>query len=79
MDSRYVWESKADGAFVISENTYNEPLGRGTEIRLHLREENCEYLEVSKLKVPADEDDSSGEDEKLVVATDGEEKEEDYD
>ncbi|KAK9057020.1 hypothetical protein SSX86_024386 [Deinandra increscens subsp. villosa] len=25
---RYVWESKADGAFAISEDTYNEPIGR---------------------------------------------------
>ncbi|XP_076912195.1 endoplasmin homolog [Bidens hawaiensis] len=47
---QYVWESKADGAFAISEDTYNEPLGRGTEIRLHLREEAGEYLEESKLK-----------------------------
>lgn len=48
---RYVWESKADGAFAISEDTWNEPLGRGTEIRLHLRDEAGEYLEESKLKV----------------------------
>ncbi|KAK9063923.1 hypothetical protein SSX86_017795 [Deinandra increscens subsp. villosa] len=49
-DKQYVWESKADGAFAISEDTYNEPIGRGTEIRLHLREEAGEYLEESKLK-----------------------------
>ncbi|KAM7257410.1 hypothetical protein ACFE04_013151 [Oxalis oulophora] len=49
-DQQYVWESKADGAFAISEDTWNEPLGRGTEIRLHLREEAGEYLEESKLK-----------------------------
>ncbi|CAI9296438.1 unnamed protein product [Lactuca saligna] len=49
-DKQYVWESKADGAFAVSEDTYNEPLGRGTEIRLHLREEAGEYLEESKLK-----------------------------
>ncbi|KAH9625878.1 hypothetical protein KSS87_016509, partial [Heliosperma pusillum] len=49
-DKQYVWESKADGAFAISEDTENEPLGRGTEIRLHLREEAGEYLEESKLK-----------------------------
>jgi len=48
---RYVWESKADGAFAISEDTWNEPLGRGTEIRLHLRDEAKEYLEEDKLKV----------------------------
>ena len=49
--SRHVWESKADGQFAISEDTWNEPLGRGTEIRLHLREEAGEYLEEAKLKV----------------------------
>lgn len=49
-NSRHVWESKADGAFAISEDTWNEPLGRGTEIRLHLREEAQEYLEEHKLK-----------------------------
>lgn len=48
---RYVWESKADGKFAVSEDTWNEPLGRGTEIRLHLRDEAGEYLEESKLKV----------------------------
>ncbi|KAE8680386.1 Endoplasmin-like protein [Hibiscus syriacus] len=49
-DKQYVWESKADGAFAISEDTWNEPLGRGTEIRLHLRDEAQEYLEEYKLK-----------------------------
>ncbi|KAL5557863.1 hypothetical protein UlMin_034074 [Ulmus minor] len=49
-DKQYVWESKADGAFAISEDTWNEPLGRGSEIRLHLRDEAGEYLEESKLK-----------------------------
>lgn len=49
-DKQYVWESKADGAFAISEDTWNEPLGRGTEIRLHLRDEAGEYLDELKLK-----------------------------
>jgi HSP90 family molecular chaperone len=49
--NRYVWESKADGSFAISEDTWNEPLGRGTEIKLHLRDEAKEYLEEGKLKV----------------------------
>lgn len=48
---RHVWESKADGSFAISEDTWNEPLGRGTEIRLHLRDEAKEYVEEDKLKV----------------------------
>ncbi|KAL8514740.1 hypothetical protein ACS0TY_013719 [Phlomoides rotata] len=49
-DKQYVWESKADGAFAISEDEWNEPLGRGTEIRLHLRDEAQEYLDEFKLK-----------------------------
>ncbi|KAK9164493.1 hypothetical protein Syun_005395 [Stephania yunnanensis] len=49
-DKQYVWESKADGSFAVSEDTWNEPLGRGTEIKLHLREEAGEYLEEDKLK-----------------------------
>ncbi|KAM7514055.1 hypothetical protein LguiA_003638 [Lonicera macranthoides] len=49
-DKQYVWESKADGAFAISEDEWNEPLGRGTEIRLHLRDEAGEYADENKLK-----------------------------
>ncbi|XP_047328981.1 endoplasmin homolog [Impatiens glandulifera] len=49
-DKQYIWESKADGAFAISEDIWNEPLGRGTEIRLHLKEDAGEYLEESKIK-----------------------------
>ncbi|KAH7287414.1 hypothetical protein KP509_32G055000 [Ceratopteris richardii] len=49
-DKQYIWESKADGAFAVSEDTENEPLGRGTEIRLHLKEEASEYLSEDKLK-----------------------------
>ncbi|KAM0967640.1 hypothetical protein ACFX13_016396 [Malus domestica] len=49
-DKQHIWESKADGSFVVAEDTENEPLGRGTEIRLHLREEAGEYLDESKLK-----------------------------
>nr|ALN96986.1 HSP90-like protein [Populus tomentosa] len=49
-DKQYVWESEADGALAISEETWNEPLGRGTEIRLHIRDEAGEYLEEKNLK-----------------------------
>ncbi|KAI9176656.1 hypothetical protein LWI28_005587 [Acer negundo] len=50
-DKQYVWKSKADVASSISEDTWNELLGCGTEIRLHLKEETGEYMEESKLKV----------------------------
>ncbi|KAJ8752036.1 hypothetical protein K2173_001062 [Erythroxylum novogranatense] len=49
-DKQYIWESKANGAFAIFEDTWNESLGRGPEIRLHLRDEAREYLKQSKLK-----------------------------
>ncbi|CAN6200500.1 unnamed protein product [Urochloa humidicola] len=100
-DKQYVWESKADGAFAISEDTWNEPLGRGTEIRLHLRDEAKEYLEEDKLKdlvkrysefinfpiylwstkevdveVPADEEETSEEEESTPETTEEEETEE---
>lgn len=34
---RYIWESKADGAFAISEDNEGEPLGRGTQINIYLK------------------------------------------
>lgn len=34
---RYIWESKADGSFAISEDTEGEPLGRGTQINIYLK------------------------------------------
>ncbi|KAK6256887.1 hypothetical protein QUC31_000346 [Theobroma cacao] len=46
----YARESKADWAFAIYDDTWNEPLGRGIEIRLHLRDKAQEYLEEGKLK-----------------------------
>lgn len=36
-DQQWLWESKADGQFALSPDTDNEPLGRGTEIRIHLK------------------------------------------
>ena len=46
---QWVWESKADGAFAISEDD-GEPLDRGVEINIYLKEEAQEYLEEDKLK-----------------------------
>ena len=48
-DEQWIWESKADGAFAISEDE-GEPLGRGVEINIYLKEEAQEYLEEDKLK-----------------------------
>lgn len=46
-----MWASAADGNFNIYEDTESEPLERGTEIRIHLKEDASEYLEEDKLKV----------------------------
>eukprot|EP00958_Prasinococcus_capsulatus_P029189 scaffold7377_cov389-Prasinococcus_capsulatus_cf.AAC.37 len=49
-DKQHIWESAADGNFAVSEDTENESLGRGTEIRIYLKEEASEYLEESKIE-----------------------------
>lgn len=49
-DEQYVWESSAGGTFSITEDTEGEQLGRGTAIILHLKDEQMEYLNESKIK-----------------------------
>ena len=44
-DKQYVQESKAGGAFAVSEDVWNEPLGRETEIRFAFQRRSWEYLE----------------------------------
>ncbi|GJU27448.1 endoplasmin [Tanacetum coccineum] len=60
--------SKAAGAFAISEDTYSEPLGRGTRIRLHIRIEPRSDKESIEAEINADmvPVDSNEEDDELV-------------
>lgn len=49
-DEQYIWESSAGGTFTLTPDTEGESLGRGTKIILHLKEEQQDYLNESKIK-----------------------------
>ena len=45
----HVWESSAGGSFSVRFATDAEPLGRGTRIVLHMKEDTAESLEEKRL------------------------------
>jgi molecular chaperone HtpG len=48
-DEQYVWESTAGGTFNICKDS-TLPLGRGTKIVFHLKEDQLEFLEERRIK-----------------------------
>jgi len=49
-DEQYIWTSSAGGSFSVQRDTVNEPLGRGTKIILHMKEDQLDFADEKKIQ-----------------------------